>query len=175
MKQLIKDILEDVSKGQPNLESEAAREMIANLIMTGIRSGKGWFLDLGTRDKDSTNESLVEAKDSWVCGICNKSTYDVEYDYLGSGTNHLSCELEIEMKNDNLDTAGIPIEKIDEWLVRDIDKEVMINSTNLKPKIKPQEKQYTVVADLGYDCRDKKQTIIGRISESEYEWLIGEK
>jgi len=48
MKQLIKDILEDVAKGQPNLESEAAREMISNLIVAGIRSGKGWFLDLGT-------------------------------------------------------------------------------------------------------------------------------
>ena len=36
MKQLIKDILEDISKGQPNLESDAARETIANLIMAGI-------------------------------------------------------------------------------------------------------------------------------------------
>ena len=50
MKQLINDILEDVSKGQPNLESKAAREMIANLIIAGIRSGKGWFLDLGTKN-----------------------------------------------------------------------------------------------------------------------------
>ncbi len=50
MKKLIKNILEDVSKGQPNLESEAAREMIANLIIAGIRSGKGWFLDLGTKN-----------------------------------------------------------------------------------------------------------------------------
>ena len=50
MKQLIKDVLEDVSKGQANLESEAAREMIANLIMAGIKSGKGWFLDLGTKN-----------------------------------------------------------------------------------------------------------------------------
>jgi hypothetical protein len=48
VKQLIKDILEDVAKGQPNLESEAAREMISNLIMAGIKSNKGWFLDLGT-------------------------------------------------------------------------------------------------------------------------------
>jgi len=94
MKQLIKDILKEVSTGQVNLESSSAREMIANLIMADIKT-KGWFLDLGSRDKDSTNESLVEAKDSWVCGICNKSTYDVEYDYMGSGTNHLSCELEI--------------------------------------------------------------------------------
>ena len=51
MKQLIKDILEDVAKGQPNLESEAAREMVANLIMAGIKSKKGWFLDLGTKLK----------------------------------------------------------------------------------------------------------------------------
>ena len=42
MKQLIKDILEDVSKGgQVNLESEAAREMIANLIVASIESRGG--------------------------------------------------------------------------------------------------------------------------------------
>ena len=38
MKQLIKDILEDISKGQPNLESDAAREVVANLIVAGIKS-----------------------------------------------------------------------------------------------------------------------------------------
>ena len=40
-----------------------------------------------------------QARDSWVCGICGESTYDIEYDHVGSGTNHLSCELEIEMKD----------------------------------------------------------------------------
>jgi len=39
----------------------------------------------------------LKAKKSWVCQICGKSTYDVDYDYIGSGTNHLGCELEIEM------------------------------------------------------------------------------
>ena len=48
MKQLIKDILKDVATGQPNLESEAAREMVSNLIMAGIKSN-GWFLDLGEK------------------------------------------------------------------------------------------------------------------------------
>ena len=38
MKQLIKDILEDVSKGQINLASAAAREVVANLIVAGIKS-----------------------------------------------------------------------------------------------------------------------------------------
>jgi hypothetical protein len=42
--------------------------------------------------EDSIKEEQ-EAIDSWVCEICNKSTYDVEYDYIGSGTNHLECEL----------------------------------------------------------------------------------
>ena len=39
MKQLILDVLEDVSQGQPNLESEGARKMIANLIVGAIKSG----------------------------------------------------------------------------------------------------------------------------------------
>ena len=129
MKKLIKNILKDVANGQVNLESEAAREMISNLIMAGIKSN-GWFLDLGTHH------------------------------------------------DNKLDTAGMPIKKIDKWLTKDIDEVVMIDSTNddsTKPKIKPLEKQYTVVEDLGYDCKDRKQIVVGRISESEYEWLIGLK
>ena len=133
MKKLIRNILSDVAKSQVNLTSESSREMIVNLIMAGIKSNKGWFLDLGT---------------------------------------HVPKPM---------DTAGMPIKKIDKWLRKDIDEVVMIDSTNddstndSKPKIKPLERQYTVVEDLGWDARDKKQTIIGRISESEYEWLIASK
>ena len=39
----------------------------------------------------------LKAKKSWVCQICGKNTYDVDWDYIGSGTNHLGCELEAEM------------------------------------------------------------------------------
>jgi len=149
MKQVILDVLEDVSQGQVNLESEAARDMITNLIMAGIKS-KGWYLNLGSRDDNKDNDNLdtagypvkkidkwltrdideiqmideykdieyndivedlnesdmekkmtwedsikeeQEAQDTWVCGICNESTYDVDWDYVGSGTNHLECEL----------------------------------------------------------------------------------
>jgi aspartyl/asparaginyl-tRNA synthetase len=42
--------------------------------------------------EDSIKEEQ-EAQDTWVCGICNESTYDVDWDYVGSGTNHLECEL----------------------------------------------------------------------------------
>jgi hypothetical protein len=53
MKQLIKDILEDVAKGQPNLESEAAREMIANLIVSAIkdRGGRLFYGEPTTADE----------------------------------------------------------------------------------------------------------------------------
>ena len=44
-------------------------------------------------ESDITNNE----EDKWICEVCGKSTYDVEYDYIGSGTNHLGCELEIEM------------------------------------------------------------------------------
>jgi hypothetical protein len=32
----------------------------------------------------------------WTCTICGHDTSEVEYDYIGSGTNHLSCELKLE-------------------------------------------------------------------------------
>ena len=141
MKQVIMNVLEDCSQGQINLKSKAAREVIANLIMVGIKSN-GWYLNLGDKELNSGeldtagypikkiskyltanidkvqmidndvckhNNDInstcsecdeLQARESWVCGICNKSTYDVEWDYIGSGTNHLGCELEIEMKDD---------------------------------------------------------------------------
>ena len=34
--------------------------------------------------------------DQWVCEICDEDTHEVDYDYIGSGTNHLSCELKQE-------------------------------------------------------------------------------
>jgi len=78
VKQVILDVLEDVSHGQVNLKSEAAREMIVNLIMASIKEN-GWYLDLGTH------------------------------------------------KSNELDTAGMPIKKIDKWLTRDIDEVQMID------------------------------------------------
>ena len=34
--------------------------------------------------------------DQWVCEICNEDTHEVNYDYIGSGYNHLECELKEE-------------------------------------------------------------------------------
>jgi len=50
-------------------------------------------------------ELSKEYLDYWTCEICNDHTHDVDYDYLGSGTNHLSCELkeeELQKKSDKI-------------------------------------------------------------------------
>ena len=46
-----------------------------------------------------------EYLDHWTCEICNDHTHEVDYDYLGSGTNHLNCELkeqELQEKSDKI-------------------------------------------------------------------------
>ena len=95
MKQLIIDVLEDMSKGQINLTSEAARKTIANAIITAIKTNngrKGWVLDLSTLDgKPKSIEETEKAK--WICEICGKNTFHVDFDYIGSNYNHLGCEL----------------------------------------------------------------------------------
>ena len=108
MKQLIKDVLEDIAESQPNLYSESARENIATVIISAIRaSDKGWYLDLDhSEEREKKDKKILEshmigeqkARESWVCEICGKSTFEVEYDYIGTGTNHLGCELEDERR-----------------------------------------------------------------------------
>ena len=99
MKQIIKDVLDDMSNSQVNLGSSAARKMISTLISSALKS-KGCYTEY---DDDEIDEQ--KARDFWVCSICGKSTYGVDYDYIGSGTNHLGCELEIEMGNKEDDVA----------------------------------------------------------------------
>ena len=53
MKQVILDVLEDVSQEQVNLESEAAREMVANLLIASIKS-KGCYTEYGDDNKLDT-------------------------------------------------------------------------------------------------------------------------
>ena len=38
--------------------------------------------------------------DQWVCEICDEDTHEVDYDYIGSGYNHLECELKEEEKQE---------------------------------------------------------------------------
>lgn len=43
---------------------------------------------------------------SYTCQFCGKDTTEVEYDYL-SGTDHLSCALESEFKNNPIEKCVI--------------------------------------------------------------------
>ena len=63
-----------------------------------ITMWKGW---------DGKEEPLTkEYLDYWKCDLCGDNTHEVDYDYLGSGTNHLKCELEHENAyNDYLDNT----------------------------------------------------------------------
>ena len=98
MKQIIKDVLDDISNSQINLASEAARNMVSGLISAALKT-KGSYKEYTKYELDEQ-----EARKDWVCSICGKSTFDVGVDYIGSGTNHLGCELEIEMGNKNDDS-----------------------------------------------------------------------
>ena len=53
-----------------------------------IEMWKGW---------DGKEEPLTkEYLDYWKCDLCGDHTHEVDYDYLGSGTNHLKCEIEYQ-------------------------------------------------------------------------------
>ena len=43
---------------------------------------------------------------SYICQFCGKDTSEVEYDYL-SGTDHLSCTLQSEFKNNPIEQCVI--------------------------------------------------------------------
>ena len=103
MKQIIKDVLEDMSNSQVNLASDAARETVSSLISAALKT-KGSYIVF----TDSEIEEQ-EARATWVCEICGENTFEVDYDYIGSGYNHLGCELKSQ-------------EEIDEY-VEDIDEQ----------------------------------------------------
>ena len=87
MKQLIMDVLEDMVGGQVNLASEAARKMVATTITAALKT-KGTYTEYGDDEIEEQN-----ARATWVCTICGENTFEVDSDYIGSGTNHLGCEM----------------------------------------------------------------------------------
>ena len=97
MKQTIREVLDDMATGQINLASETARETIATLISAALKT-KGKYTTYTEYELDEQ-----EARKAWVCEICGKNTFEVDYDYLGSGYNHLSCELTVELDQNGED------------------------------------------------------------------------
>ena len=104
MKQIILNVLKDMTKNQVNLGSEAARMVIANSITNALESNGIYRQHTEIELEKQKRPVFPEAKNycskkAWICSICGKNTYDVDWDYIGSNTNHLECELENEMKN----------------------------------------------------------------------------
>jgi len=59
----------------------------------------------GAKSLAKTKPLSKEYLDYWTCDYCNKNTHEVEYDYLGNGTNHLECCLkaeELQEKSDKI-------------------------------------------------------------------------
>ena len=53
----------------------------------------------GYKPNEVEEEKLSkEYLDYWTCEHCGKNTHEVDYDYLGNGTNHLQCDLIAEDK-----------------------------------------------------------------------------
>jgi hypothetical protein len=60
-------------------------------------------MELGKKVRELYNGSSMLKDDTlseeylkyWTCDHCGKHTHEVDYDYLGNGTNHLKCELEL--------------------------------------------------------------------------------
>ena len=113
--QFVQGVVGGVLKRHENLTLDSKRiqtlmvEIAANInLVSGAKSlakdnplsiemWKGW---------DGKEEPLSkEYLDYWTCDYCNKNTHEVEYDYLGNGTNHLECCLkaeELQEKSDKI-------------------------------------------------------------------------
>ena len=87
MKQLIKDVLNDMSTGQITLSSNSARELIATMVSAALKSNGTYFKD------SEVDKQMAREREKWVCSICGENTFDVDFDYIGSDTNHLGCEM----------------------------------------------------------------------------------
>ena len=92
MKKIIRKVLDEFGDTQINLSSEAAREIVSTLISSTLKT-KGSYNEYTALEIEEQ-----KAQESWVCSICGKNTYYIDFDYIGSEYNHLSCELEVEMR-----------------------------------------------------------------------------
>ena len=88
----IKKLRKEVKEVKNILTDETSREYVQALI-DSVSAGS---------DMSNTNEVLSkEYLDYWTCEHCGKHTHEIDYDYLGNGTNHLECELKLEMGEKN--------------------------------------------------------------------------
>jgi len=96
MKQIIKNALDNMNTSQINLDSDAARKTISDLISVALSSAGVY------RQYTETELEKRDTKKSWICQTCGKSTFETDYDYLVHPKLHLGCALEEEKKGKDI-------------------------------------------------------------------------
>ena len=83
----IKKLRKEVKEVKNILTDETSREYVQALID-----------NVSKKDEEMLSKEYLEY---WTCEHCGEHTHEVDYDYLGNGTNHLGCELKLEMGEKN--------------------------------------------------------------------------
>jgi len=110
----VKDTPNDMMLGEKVRQiyhEQVSHEMVINEMSQDEKEHLiTWKGDEWTNEDGTPTQAYL---DYWTCDLCGKHTHEVEYDYLGNGTNHLGCELkkESEMKEKDFGTTDfIPAE-----------------------------------------------------------------
>ena len=88
----IKKLRKEVKEVKNILTDETSKKYVQELIDSVNKS------DSLTEEEEGLHQEYL---DYWTCDHCGKHTHEVDYDYLGNGTNHLGCELKLEMGEKN--------------------------------------------------------------------------
>jgi|TARA_B100000035_G_scaffold315080_1_gene333816 hypothetical protein len=91
MYKVIKYTIDKHKDSQANISSDAFRTKLASEIEQNIKSDN---LNTSSGIRFHANHLAEGIVNEWICEYCDEDTSEVDYDYIGSGTNHLSCELE---------------------------------------------------------------------------------
>ena len=87
----LKSIKDDLKTyiNQNKLTDETSKEYVEALISN---------VKLSNLNEEGLSKEYL---DYWTCDHCGKNTHEIDYDYLGNGTNHLEFELKLEMGEKN--------------------------------------------------------------------------
>jgi len=99
MKHLIEKVLEEYADAEVNLKSSAARKMVASGITAILKTRDDLGVDEYPYPSDFGDKIRETEKSKWVCEHCGKSTFEVDWDYIGTNYNHLSCDYEKEQES----------------------------------------------------------------------------
>ena len=105
----LKSIKDDLKTyiNQNKLTDETSKEYVEALI-NSVREkaiDNPLSIEMWKGYEPNKEEFSKEYLDYWTCDICNEHTHEVDYDYLGNGTNHLGCELkqeDLQKKSDKI-------------------------------------------------------------------------